>query len=73
MGDGSTFEQTYFGTAPRVLQWTAMGDPEEPDALGRAPDVLAEAPTWDVVLLTRGVAGEGSGDRSEEWRDRRLL
>ena len=64
MGDGSSFEQyEYFGTAPRVLQWTAMGTREEPAASGGASEELAAEPTWDVVLLTRGEAGEGSGSR----------
>ena len=67
MGDTkhATELDTYYGTARRVFEWTAIEDREAPFALGRATVELADYAA-DIAHLARGYAGEGLGTRIEE-------
>ena len=66
MGDTNTTEQnTHYGAARRVFDWTATCDREAPFALGRASVELADYAD-DIAHLARGYAGEGLAIRIEE-------
>ena len=57
MGDTNTTGlYTYYGTARRVFDWTAIRDREEPFALGRATVELT-AYADDIAHLASGYAG----------------